>query len=201
MNEITPTRSAVIELKEEHRATQEGYVFLDEKCLLLASEMMRELERYTTLMADFRALQEKAAQSLEAAVSRHGLEGLECYPQANLDRASVNVTQRMLMGLMLQEAELVLDPTPAPQPANPSPEAEACRAVFAEVIRQGAALAAISGNLERLYAEYRRSVRRARALQNVLLPELEQIVYAIETRLEELEQEEVLWARQKRQGW
>ena len=43
--------------------------------------------------------------------------------------------------------------------------------------------------------EYRRAVRRARALQDVLLPELDRTVYEIETRLEELEQEDAIWMR------
>jgi V/A-type H+-transporting ATPase subunit D len=57
------------------------------------------------------------------------------------------------------------------------------------------ALAARSGNLERLYREYRRTARRARALQDVLLPEVEGMVREFEARLEELEQDEASWAR------
>jgi vacuolar-type H+-ATPase subunit D/Vma8 len=37
-----------------------------------------------------------------------------------------------------------------------------------------------------------------RALQDVLLPELEQTVADIEARLEELEQDEALWLRLRR---
>ena len=39
--DVTPTRSVVLDLKDERRAMHEGYVFLDEKCLLLAGEMLR----------------------------------------------------------------------------------------------------------------------------------------------------------------
>ena len=53
----------------------------------------------------------------------------------------------------------------------------------------------MSGNLERLSLEYRRSVRRARALQDVMLPELDHSIYDIESRLEELEQEDAVWMR------
>jgi len=56
-------------------------------------------------------------------------------------------------------------------------------------------VAATSGNLERLSFEYRRSVRRARALQDVMLPELDHTIYDIENRLEELEQEDAIWMR------
>ena len=58
-----------------------------------------------------------------------------------------------------------------------------------------APLAAVTGNLERLSLEYRRAVRRARALQDVLLPELDRTLREIETRLEELEQEDAIAMR------
>jgi V/A-type H+-transporting ATPase subunit D len=85
--------------------------------------------------------------------------------------------------------------TAPPRAVAPSPEAEACRRAFVALVAAAADLAAISGNLERLSFEYRRSVRRARALQDVLLPELDQSVYRIETRLEELEQEDAISMR------
>jgi V/A-type H+-transporting ATPase subunit D len=55
----------------------------------------------------------------------------------------------------------------------------------------------VSGNLERLSFEYRRSVRRARALQDVLLPELDRAIHVIEGRLEELEQEDAISMRRR----
>jgi V/A-type H+-transporting ATPase subunit D len=80
-------------------------------------------------------------------------------------------------------------------PANPSPEANACRDLFAQVVRQAAALAALAGNLERLRQEYVRTERRTRALEDVLIPELEQALGSLETRLDEAEREELIWGR------
>ena len=60
MSEASPTRAVVLELKEEQRAMHEGYVFLDEKCLLLAGEILRELEHHGRLQAAFDALQAAA---------------------------------------------------------------------------------------------------------------------------------------------
>jgi V/A-type H+-transporting ATPase subunit D len=66
------------------------------------------------------------------------------------------------------------------------------------LVEQLTRLAAMAGNLERLHREYRRSVRRVRALQDVLLPEVDRTVGEIESRLEELEQDEALWVRWRR---
>ena len=182
MSDLTPTRSVVLELKDERRAMHEGYVFLDEKCLLLAGEMLRELERYTGLQRAFLATWESAVAALQAAVARNGLEGLQVYPPTDLAQASLRRVPRSLMGVALQEAELLAAPAPIPGGVDRSPEAEACRHAFRRLLAQAAPLAATGGNLERLQQEYRRAVRRARALQDVLLPELDRTMYESEAR-------------------
>jgi len=196
--DATPTRSVVLELRDERRAMHEGYVFLDEKCLLLAGEMLRELAHYAELWQGFRVAWDVAVAALQAAVARHGLDGLQVYPPPDLAGASVRRRPRSLMGVRLQEAELVAMAGPAPPAVDRSPEAEACRRAFAHLLELTVPVAAVAGNLERLSLEYRRAVRRARALQDVLLPELDRDVYEIETRLEELEQEDAISMRRGR---
>lgn len=201
MSDVTPTRSAVIELKEERHAMREGHVFLDEKCLLLAGEIVAELRRCAALEADFLPACQRAAAALGAAVGRHGLEELLVYPAAGLEQASVELTPRALVGVRLLDARLrpglAAPPQQTPPPVNASPEARDCRAAFAELIEMAAPLAALSGNLERLYRAYRRALRRARALQDVLLPELERTVYEMEAGLEDLEREDAIAMRLK----
>jgi V/A-type H+-transporting ATPase subunit D len=193
--DVTPTRSVVLELKDERRAMHEGYVFLDEKCLLLAGEMLRELARYAKLQRDFATTWADAVAALQAAIVRHGLDGAQIHPASDLRGASVRRTARSLMGVRLQEAAFDALAPPAPPAVAHSPEAEACRRAFARLVERSAPLAAVAGNLERLSLEYRRAVRRARALSDVLLPELDRDVYEIETRLEELEQEDAISMR------
>ena len=173
MNAIAPTRSAAIALRDERRTMREGYAFLDEKCLLLAGTMLRGMRRFEALRAALADLQRAAEQALRAAAARHGLHGLQCYPALDGSLQAVRTTRRSLLGVALLEARL--EPgTGRPEPAvNPSPEADACRAAFAGLLPRLAEMAALAGNLERLYREYRRTVRRVRALQDVLLPETE----------------------------
>jgi len=200
MSDVSPTRSAVIEMKDERRAMHEGYVFLDEKCLLLAGEILRDLGRFGELQRELLQLHAAALVALQAAVQRHGLEGLLVHPAADLSASRVRIAARSLMGVRLQQAEWLPGGAPAPPSVQPSPEAEACREAFARVLALAAALAAVSGNLERLSFEYRRSVRRARALQDVMLPELDRSIGDIESRLEELEQEDAVSMRQRASG-
>jgi V/A-type H+-transporting ATPase subunit D len=195
VSEVSPTRSAVIDMKDERRAMHEGYVFLDEKCLLLAGEILRELGRHGRLQREFMALHGAATAALQSAVARHGLQSLQVYPPTDLAQAKVQVVPRSLMGVRLQQAEWVAGDATAAKPVQPSPEARACRQAYASLLASATALAAVAGNLERLSLEYRRSVRRARALQDVMLPELDDTIDDIESRLEELEQEDAVCMR------
>lgn len=197
MSKTTPTRAAVLELKDEQRAMHEGYVFLDEKCLLLAGEILRELARHAELEATLRAAHEKAMYALQAALARHGLQGLQVYPAPGQQTSVLDRATRSLMGVRLQDATWTPADEPAEPPVQPSPEARACQRAFVDLMAASAPLAAVTGNLVRLSQEYRRSVRRARALQDVLLPELGRNIHGIETRLEELEQEEAILMRRR----
>jgi V/A-type H+/Na+-transporting ATPase subunit D len=191
MAEFTPTRSLAIALQDERRTMREGYAFLDEKCLLLAGEMLRAVRLWRDHRRTWRAAWRAARRALRAAIARHGLQGLQLYPAAEL-AATLNTQRRTLLGVTLQSATLVSAPslTVLEPAANPSPEAEACRRAFAGLLPLATEMAALSGDMARLHAEYRRTVRRVRALQDVLLPELETTLAEIETSLEELEQDE-----------
>ena len=189
MSEFTPTRSLAIALADERRTMREGYAFLDEKCLLLAGRMLAEVRRWRTLTRELAALQSSAQAQLAAAIARHGLNGLQVY--ATAASAQPLATERNdLLGVTLLVVHLAGEAPDPPPAVHPSPEAQTCRRAFAAVMAKLIEMAAVSGNLARLYAEYRKTVRRVRALQDVLLPELERTLSEIETSLEELEQDE-----------
>ena len=195
MSGRTATRSAVIELREERRAMREGCEFLDEKCLLLAAEMLAELRRVAALDAQAGPLQARARASLAAALARHGLNGLECQPPLEASAQSVAVERRALLGVVLQDARLEGQPGAALPAANPSPEARECTLAHAALVAGLVRRAAMSANLARLQVEYRRTVRRVRALEDVVLPEIGRDLEEMESTLGEAEQDEGSWAR------
>jgi V/A-type H+-transporting ATPase subunit D len=196
--EQAPTRAAVLELRAERGVVEEAYDFLDEKRLLLAAELLRQLDRYEALSREIAEKTGAAREMLLAGVQRHGLQGLSVYPPLSLETVRIETSRRNLMGVTLQETAATMPDAAsaaAPPAAYPSAEAEACRAVFREVFALGAALAGISGNLYRLQAEYRATERRARALENVILPEIELALSSMSTHLEEVDMEDAIRAR------
>lgn len=196
--EQAPTRAAVLELRAERGVVEEAYDFLDEKRLLLAAELLQQLDRYEVLSSAIREKTRAARAQLLAALHRHGLQGLSVYPSLPLDTLRIETSRRNLMGVTLLETAAVLPeatPDSAPAAAYPSVEAAACREVFRELFALGTELAGISGNLYRLLAAYRLTERRARALENVILPEIEQSLSRMSTYLEEIDMEDAIRAR------
>jgi V/A-type H+-transporting ATPase subunit D len=185
-------------LKEELGVVTEAYDFLDEKRLLLAAEIIRQLENYERLLASVKALTLEATDHLAAAVERHGLQGLSVYPAKRLEQADFEIKPSNFMGVKLIETGLVLYEAgqgPSCTAANPSLAAEECRWVFAEILKLSSVLAGVSGNLHRLGREYKITERRARALENVILPEIDQSLRQMSSLLEEQDLEDAIRAR------
>ncbi|MEW5790280.1 MAG: V-type ATP synthase subunit D [Pseudomonadota bacterium] len=190
-----PSPAALLRLREERRLVREGYSFLDEKRLLLAAEVIRQAKAYENEMQRFRDLHQQAAAALRSALLRHGLDGLEVYAAAGMD-AELKVETKNFLGVHLLSAHMESPPkVEFPPPVNPSPEAERCIRLFRELVTRSATLATISGNLHRLLAEYHRTQRRARALEDVILPELERAVSTMSAQLEEADQEDAIRVR------
>ena len=207
---VIPTHSAYLELKAERIGMQEGYHFLDEKRLILASEILTTLKDFEAAMAHWREARREALVALRGALGRHGLEELSVYPATPTLACDLASSSRSVLGVRIDllptaEPQIAASPAPArasePAPAaNQSPEAEHCRRGFSVLPPIAARLALLTGNLERLRLEYVRTARRARALEDVLLPEIDDTLSAIDTALEELEREEVIRVRRVEQS-
>jgi V/A-type H+-transporting ATPase subunit D len=192
-----PTQAAVLELKSEQEVVREAYVFLDEKRLLLASELLRQLRLYQQLTRELGVLHESARNAMQAALMHHGLNGLQVYPVKSFEDAQFKQSTRNFMGVDLIETELIMEDIAdriAP-PSNPSAKAENCSHLFCDIIMKSAVLAGISGNLYRLLAEYRITERRSRALENIILPELDLALREMSSHLEELDLEDAIRVR------
>ena len=174
---------------------EEGYHFLDEKRLILAAAMLGELERYEAAMGDFRGAYAAAVQGLKAALARHGLEELQAHPGGGALQGELAVRSRSILGVPVHEVECHLAEKVDAMAATWSPESRRCQEQFAGLVALAAQLAAMTGNLERLSYEYGKTARRARALEDVLLPELELELKRIDTALEEQEREEAIRVR------
>lgn len=195
MREVTPTRSAALELADERKLMRQGYEFLDEKRTLLATEMLRQLRLYQEREAALNDAMKRAAGTLAQTTERHGFDGVQVYPAPEAPEIPDN-TRSLFLGItMLAAGEMAKAVRETPPAVDPSPEAKACRAAFEELLAMAADIGTRTGNLHRLAREYRRTERRAQALEKVLLPEVEQAIKHVDEQLDTMEREETIRTR------
>jgi V/A-type H+-transporting ATPase subunit D len=193
---VVATRVALLELRDERRLVQEGYELLDEKRVLLATATLRELAAYTAARQRLQSLWQAARDGLASAVEVHGFEDVTVAPQASLADALLRTSRRRFLGLILTDATLDAPPcTWQHPPLADTPELRQCASAFRAVAVELVAQAARASNLRRLVEEYRRTERRARALENVLLPEIDGALAFIEEQLDAVDQEEAIRVR------
>jgi len=194
--EILATRVAFLELKDERRLVQEGYELLDEKRVLLAAEIMRQLRHYGALRTEIGGLETAALEALEAAVGMHGFDKLTVEPKLDFGPALIGVHEQSFLGLRLVEAALE-EPRQGPDdaPRAATPEARGCALAFRRLVIRHVELAACIASLRRLIREYVRTERRARALENVVLPQIDESLHVIEPQRDAVDQEEAVRVR------
>jgi len=195
MREVAPTRSAAMELADERKLMRQGYEFLNEKRMLLASEMLRQLHDYQERSDRLFTEAKEAANALAAAVERHGLDQLQVYPAPEAPVTPDN-ERTLFLGLAMLSAGQVAAPASTGRAAiDPSPEAKACQAAFERLVWIAADVGLRASNLRRLAREYQRVERRANALEKVLLPEAEEAMKRIDEQLDTMDREDVIRTR------
>lgn len=196
MTEIAPTRGTALVLAEEQRLIETGYEFLDEKRMLLAAQLLRELEALQCINKDYGQQMAVATKGLKRAILRHGFEGVALYPAPPAAPLDFELGEQNYLGIRLTiEPDIAWRVVPVLMAVDASAEAEECRAAFARLVPLAAKLAARSGNITKLIEEYCNTERRARALENVLLPETKETLAAITDYLDEADQEEAIRIR------
>ncbi len=193
MSGETVTRHAFLALRDEHGFIREGFEFLDEKRLLLAQRILLEHDAYRARRAALAEAWTKALAALIDALGEAGLLALAVAERPPLRLALPARTRLAHFGVPLLAVE------GAEPPGHDEMEIgdpnRRCAEAFARVAVVAAAVAASAGNLHRLIAEYRRTDRRASALENVILPEVSRRLHDIEAALDDADLEETLRTR------
>jgi V/A-type H+-transporting ATPase subunit D len=190
--EVATTRIALLELQDERRLVREGYQLLDERRMLLAARILRALEELARMRLALAAAWRELEARLQGALAAHGLNELEVWPPRALALAVTRCAESVL-GVEIATARAALETgEPAWPPAAPAPAVEDCVAAARSLLALAVPLAALESSLTRLAEEYARTERRTRAIENVLLPELEADLHRVEAALEGLDQEEVV---------
>jgi V/A-type H+-transporting ATPase subunit D len=190
-------KSALLAGREERDLVLQGKTILEDQRDLLAQETMAAMARLEAHQEVWQDLLDQARRALRFAVLRHGGGGLAAYAATESTLPAPRWQPRNLSGaLLLGEPETGSAPPPSPGSGwDVSTELDAAVAAFHELMRKGLAVAAADNDLGRLTRVFARTQRRANALDNVILPELQARIRVIEQALDDDERENVVRAR------
>lgn len=195
-NEMSVSRGALLELRRERELIEQGHRFLDEKRIHLARELLLRIETWQALLDELGNAETEAKQSLVEAVASYGILDLQAHPTAKIAKVDWSGTDLRFLGLTLPAKTLAvtLDGTEQ-KPSVKRPLAEETAQRYARVVEIAAEGAAMLTSMLRLEAEYKRTERSVRALENVVMPEIFEQQKNTEDALAELEQEEAVRVR------
>lgn len=192
--QVFPTKGNLMASKKSLTLAKSGYELMDRKRNILIREMMEQLDEVRELRAKITETYEEAYRALRRANITMGV--ISEYAKAVPVDNGITITYRSVMGVDLpkihyEEKELEL--CYGLESTNSSLDyAFAC---FHKVKLMVITLAEMDNALYRLANAISKTQKRANALQNVVIPEYQDIVKYISDVLEEREREE--FSRQK----
>jgi V/A-type H+/Na+-transporting ATPase subunit D len=199
LRQVSPSRVALLELKDERRLVEEGFELLDEKRVLIAARIRRELERHRRLAREFEARHGRIRARFASAIASHGLDELDCMPGASCETSRLELVPDRFLDIELLEVDVAAGAFALEhEPLVPAPLVHDLAHLEHQAIECAARLAASEVSLRRLLHEYVRTERRARALENILMPEIRGTQRFVEEQLDGLDQEEAVRVRRGR---
>jgi V/A-type H+/Na+-transporting ATPase subunit D len=196
MEQISPTRSELLWRRGQIRLARQGADLLRGKREALVREFLSELQRFVDTRAALAKELAQARQSLMRALALDGTEAVASAGLASRRTIEVQTTERSIWGTRI--VELATDYVPrtaaergfsvAGASARIDETAERFEAVLELLLRA----APLDRKLARLAEEIRRTSRRVNALEQRLLPSLQEQARYILGVLDQREREDVL---------
>ena len=188
--QIAPTKSNLIKVKERLNLAKEGYDLLEQKREILVSELMRKVELVKILEKDLDKRVETAYPCLKRMLVVVGRDRANRLAQNVSYRYESTEKQVVTAGMKLPGIEVQIpDPDLKYSHVNSFAECDETVIEFFELLKICTELAAIRTITWRLAREVKRTQRRVNALEKVVIPAAAETKNYIESALEERERE------------
>ncbi|HON13022.1 MAG TPA: V-type ATP synthase subunit D [Treponema sp.] len=188
--QIAPTKSNLIKVKERLATAIEGYDLLEQKREILVMELMQTVESVKILERDLYKKIETAYPALKKMLLVMGREKAERLSMNSRQRVELREKRVMIAGMNLPSLEVKLsDLELTYSPANSFAECDETVVEFYELLKTLTELAAVRTIAWRLAREVRKTQRRVNALEKQVIPTARETKAFIESSLEERERE------------
>lgn len=194
--EITPTRSVLLETKKKIKLSQSGYKIMKMKRDGLIIEFFEIMEKAKEMrdrvVVDYLSAMEKirVASAVEGCIAvKSAAYALKGDPQVNLSCKSI-------MGMTVPKVESECARTPILERGygviSTSAYIEEATKAFEKLLETMILAAEVETTMKKLLDEIEKTKRRVNALEFKVIPELQEAEAFIEFRLEEMERENTI---------
>ncbi|MCG8571852.1 MAG: V-type ATP synthase subunit D [Spirochaetes bacterium] len=187
---IPPTKSNFLKLKQTSSIAQEGYQLLDQKREILVMELMSYLERIKAVEKELYHLFHLAYQSLKKTFCSIGHE--EATKRVRFINYDYPVRKRMTKILGIQMPSIEVDTKKISLQysfLNTNATVDETTSCFLNLIGIICEMAEMRAIVWRLSQEVKKIQRRVNALEKIVIPNTEETLKYIEDTLEERERE------------
>jgi V/A-type H+-transporting ATPase subunit D len=183
---IAPTKSNLIRVKERLATAEEGYDLLEQKREILVMELMAKVEQVKLLERDLDARVDSAYPALKRMLIVVGRERADRLSRNIRYRFELREKQVPVAGMSLPGLEIRLPGAELKySPANSFAECDETVLEFFEMLKVCTELAAVRTIAWRLAREVRKTQRRVNALEKMVIPTAKETRVYIESSLEE----------------
>ena len=188
--QIAPTKSNLLRIKERLAIAEEGYDLLERKREILVSELMRRVEQVKILERNLDSRVASAYPCLKRMLVMVGLDRAHQLSQDITYRFELKEKQIVVAGMKMPGLEVRLPGAELQySPMNSFAECDETVLEFFELLKICAELAAVRTITWRLAREVKRTQRRVNALEKMVIPIACETKTYIESVLEERERD------------
>lgn len=185
-----PTKTNLLRLRNDLNFARQGYELLDQKRNILIIELLALVDQTTDYQSRVENALAKAYQALEEAVLDMGKLKVQYLTGAVNISTDIVIRSRKVMGVSLPVVETEFkEHPPYYSPMGTSFWIDSSINFFKEALSLLGRLSELKISVLRLANEVKKTIRKVNALEKIAIPDLQETVHFIESRLEENERD------------
>jgi V/A-type H+-transporting ATPase subunit D len=194
--EITPTRSALLEVKKKIKLSKSGYKIMKMKRDGLIIEFFEVLEKAKKMRGSVLSDYDTAMQKIAVARAVEGAIAVKSAAYALKADPQVKLGSKSIMGMMVPKVECEIIRTPMTDRGfgviSTSAYIEEAAQSFEKLLETLVKAAEVEITMKKLLDEIEKTKRRVNALEFKVIPELQEAEAFVEFRLQEMERENTI---------
>ena len=187
---LAPTRSNLMKVKDELAFSRLGYDLLDQKRSILDSELLSLVDQAVDYQNKVERELKEAREALQDAILNMGRLKVGNLAGAVNISSSISLSSRKVMGVELPKVSTEFSGKgPFFSPEGTSMLSEIALNEFRDVLEAMGQLAELKVSIMRLAREVKKTIRKVNSLEKLVIPDKEETVKYLTSRIEESERE------------